>query len=137
MATLTVIWNFLKAHWQTILLVVVLAVGFAWVKRQNSLNAAAIAQLNQSHQQEIDTINKARQDEETQHQQELQQYQQQLAQIQQEYAAAQAQLQQQQTQEQNNIVQKYHNDAAGLADLTASKFGFVVQVPPDTTGGSK
>ncbi len=127
---LTTVWNFVKAHWQAILLVGVIIVGYAWVKHQNSLNAQAIAQLNQSHQQEIDTINKARQDEEAQHQQELQQLQSSLAQIQKEYADAQAALAQQQQVEQTQIVKKYGNDAKGLADLTASKFGFVVQLPP-------
>lgn len=129
MPALTVVWNFIKAHWQAILLVGVLVVGYAWIKHEQKANVAAIAALNASHQAEMDTINKARQDEEAQHAQELQQYQAQLAQIQQEYAQAQAALQQQQTVETNQIVQKYGNDAKGLADLTASKFGFVVQLP--------
>jgi|SRR5579885_225826 len=130
MPVLTSVWNFVKAHWQALLLVVVLAVGYGWIRHMQSQNVALIDQLNKSHQTEIDQITKARQDEQAQHQQELQQYQAQLAQIQQQYADAQAQLAQQQTQEQNQIVKKYGNDAKGLADLTASKFGFVVQVPP-------
>lgn len=126
----TTIWNFIKAHWQVIALVAVIAVGYGWIRHMNSANVAAIAQLNAAHQQEMDAITKARQDEETQHAQELQAYQQQLAQIQKEYADAQAQLAEQQTQEQTQIVKKYGNDAKGLADLTAAKFGFVVQTPP-------
>lgn len=130
MPVLTTIWNFVKAHWQVIALVVLLGVGYAWIRHEQSASVAAIAQINAAHQQEMDTINKARQDEVTQHAQELQQYQAQIAQIQQQYADAQAQLAQQQTAEQTQIVKKYGNDAKGLADLTAAKFGFVVQVPP-------
>jgi uncharacterized protein YlxW (UPF0749 family) len=130
MPVLTSVWNFVKAHWQAILLVVLIGVGYAWIRHEQSASVAAIAQLNAAHQQEMDAINKARSDEEAQHQQELQQYQTQLAQIQQQYAEAQAQLAQQQQVEQTQIVKKYGNDAKGLADLAASKFGFVVQVPP-------
>lgn len=130
MPVLTVIWNFVKAHWQVLVLIVAVGVGYAWYKHHVAADAQALIQLNAAHQQEIDTINKARQDEETQHQQELQTLQQSLAQIQQQYVQAEAALAVQQTQEQQQIVQKYGNDAKGLADLTASKFGFTVQLPP-------
>jgi hypothetical protein len=130
MPVLTYIWNFVKAHWQVMLLIVALGFGYGWLKHHEAQDAAAIAALNTAHQQEIDTINKARSDEEAQHQQELQTLQTNLAQIQQQYDAAEQALQAQQTQETNTIVQKYGNDAKGLADLTASKFGFTVQLPP-------
>lgn len=132
---LTATWNFLKAHWQAILLVFVVVAGYGWIRHQSSLNAQAIAKLNTAHQVEIDTINKARQDETTQHQQELQQLQTSLDQLQQQYAQAQAALQVQQKQEQAQIVKQYGNDVSGLAQLAASKLGFTVQLPADEGSG--
>jgi len=129
MPVLTSVWSFFKTHWQAILLVVAIVVGYAWVRHEQKAQVDIVNKLDAAHAQEIAAVNKARADEVAQHQQELQQYQTQLAQIQQEYVQAQAQLQQQQTQETSQIVKKYGNDAKGLADLAASKFGFVVQVP--------
>jgi len=130
MPVLTVIWNFVKAHWQVLVLGAVLGLGYAWYKQHVAADAAALAALNTAHQQEIDTINKARTDEENQHQQELQNLQSSLTQIQQQYDQAEAALQAQQTQEQTQIVKQYGNDATGLAQLMAGKMGFTVQVPP-------
>jgi TolA-binding protein len=130
MPVLTVIWNFVKAHWQVMVMLLALGVGYAWYRHHIAADAAALVQLNAAHQVEIDTLNKARQDEQAQHQQELQNLQQSLAQIQQQYDQAEAALQVQQTQEQTAIVKQYGNDANGLATLLAGKLGFTVQTPP-------
>ena len=130
MSVLTAIWNFTKSHWQTLVLVAAVAIGYAWYKHHVAADAALVAKLNAANQQEIDTINKARQDEQAQHQQELQTLQQSLAKIQQDYDRAQAELAAQQLQEQQQIVKKFGNDSKGLADLAASKLGFTVQLPP-------
>lgn len=129
MSPLTSAWNFLKAHWQAILLVLVIAASAAWIKHQQSMFADTITQLNQTHQAEIDKINQARVAEDQQHQQELKQLQDSIQKIQANYVAAQAQLAQQQTQEQSDIVKKYGNDADGLANLLAQKQGFIIVKP--------
>lgn len=126
---LTVVWSFVKAHWQAILLVAALGMGYFWFRGHAAQDAALLNKLNASHQAEIDQINKARSDEAAQHQAELAQYQQQLQKIQSDYVAAQQQLQAQQQAEQQQIVQKYGNDADGLAHLLGGKFGFTVQEP--------
>lgn len=125
----TTVWDFIKQHWQALLLVGVIAVGYAWIRHEEAGFANTIASLNASHQTAIDKINADKAQEEQQHAQELQQLQSTLNTIQANYAAAQAQLQQQQTAEQKQIVKKYGNDADGLAQLLASKFGFVVVKP--------
>jgi murein L,D-transpeptidase YcbB/YkuD len=130
MPVLTVIWNFVKAHWQAIVLVVAIGIGYGWYRHHVAADAAALVQLNAAHQVEIDTINKARADEQAQHQKEVQTLQQSLAQIQQQYDQAEAALQAQQTAEQTQIVKQYGNDANGLAQLLAGKLGFTVQTPP-------
>lgn len=127
---LTTIWNFIKANWQMILLLVVIAVGYAWIRHQQAGFADTLKQLNDSHQVEIDKINKDHQIEDAEHAAELKTLQDSVAKIQADYVAAQAALAIQQTQEQQQIVKKYGNDADGLATLTASKFGFVVVKPP-------
>ena len=127
---LTDVWTFIKAHWQAILLVGVIAVGYAWIRHEEAAFADTISNLNTSHQAEIDKINADKAQEEQQHAQELQQLQSTLSTIQANYNAAQAQLQQQQTTEQKQIVQQYGNDADGLATLLASKMGFIVVKPP-------
>ena len=130
MPVLTIVWNFIKAHWQTLLLVVCLAVGYMWFRGNQAGWAKTVADLNAAHQVEIDKIAQDHKVEEQQHAQELQALQDQIAKIQADYAAAQAALAQQQTQEQQQIVKKYGNDADGLANLLAGKLGFVVVKPP-------
>lgn len=126
---LAAVWNFVKAHWGVVALGVLLLVGYFWFQHQQALNAQMLAQLNTSHQQALDQINKARADEATQHQQELQQYQAQLQKIQEQFALAEEELQKAQNQEQQQIVQKYGNDAGSLAQLLAGKEGFTVVEP--------
>jgi hypothetical protein len=126
---LAYVWSFAKKNWQALLLVAAVGGAYLWYKAHEASDAKVIAALTASHQAEIDQINKARSNEEAQHQAELQQYQQQLQQIQADYAAAQQQLQQQQAQEQQQIIQKFGNDADGLAHLMGGKFGFTVQEP--------
>jgi TolA-binding protein len=127
---LATVWGFVKAHWQVIVLCLVVGVGYGWLKHQQAGFAATLSKLNASHQTEVDQITRARADEETQHQHELQQLQTSLAQIQQQYTDAQAALAAKQTQEQQAIVKKYGDDAEGLAQLLGSKMGFTVVVPP-------
>lgn len=129
MTLLTVTWNFLKSHWQAILLVFVIIGGVVWIKHQQSVFVDTFIQLNQSHQVEIDKINQARALESQQHAQELKQLQDSIHKIEESYAAAQAQLKQQQSQQQADIVKKYGNDADGLANLLSQKQGFTVVKP--------
>jgi hypothetical protein len=130
MATaLATVWNFLKGHWQAALVIVVMVGAYAWVKHTETSYANTIAKLNTDHQAEIDTINKARTQEEQQHAQEQAQLQATLTTIQQNYAAAQQQLALQQTQETQQIVAKYGNDSDGMAALLAKEYGFTVVKP--------
>lgn len=122
-----------KKHWRAILAAIILvmmttviAVCYGWIRRQQAGFANTLADLNASHQIEIDQITKARADEKKQHEVELKQLQDNLSKIQADYAAAQITLAQQQTQEQRDIVKKYNNDADGLAQLLADRMGFVV-----------
>lgn len=131
MPVLSTVWSFVTKHWQAITLAAVIAVGYGWIRHQQSGFADTLSKLNASHQTEIDQVNKARADEQAQHQQELQNLQQSLAQIQQQYADAQAALAVQQTQEQQAIVKKYGSDVTGLAQLLGSKLNFTVEIPAD------
>jgi len=130
MGVLTNIWGFIQKHWQAILLVVVLAGGYAWLQHQQSTFATTLQQIDASHQTEIDQINKARETEKAQHEAQLEHLQQSLERIQQEYSQAQASIIATQTAQQKQIVQTYSNDSVGLAKLLADKFGFVVVLPP-------
>jgi len=129
MAVFTKIWEFIKKYWQIILLVCVVGGGYAWVRHQQSVSAALAAQLDVSHQQEIAEINKARAIEVQQHAEQLKKLQDSIAAIQAQYVQAQAQIDAQQAAQVTQIVKKYGNDAAGLTQLLADKFGFIV-VPP-------
>jgi hypothetical protein len=129
MPVLTTVWNFIKAHWQAIALVLVIAVGYGWIHHLQAGYVDTIKKLNDSHQVEIDKIKQDHVVEEQQHAAELKALQDSIAKIQADYVAAQAALQQQQTQEQKDIVKKYGNDADGLANLLAGKMGFVVTKP--------
>ena len=130
---LTSVWDFIKQHWQAILLVMVVIGGYAWIRHQQAGFTQALQQVNAAHQVELDSILKAKSIEDTQHAQELQQLQQSLATIQTQYDLAQKQLQQNQKTEQQDIVKKYGNDADGLAKLMADKLGLVVVSPAYTT----
>jgi len=123
---LTSAWNFVKAHWQVVLLVAVVATCYGWIREQQAGFAQTLTELNASHQVEVDKINQARAEEDKQHAAELKQLQDSLARIQADYEHAQAQLVVQEAQEQKDIVKKYGNDADGLANLLSDKFGFAV-----------
>lgn len=127
---LSSVWEFIKKHWQAIVLVLVLVVGYAWLRKQQSDFAHTLDELNKSHQVEIDKINQARAEEERQHAAQLKQLQDSIAKIEADYAAAQAALQAQQQQQAHEIIVKYGHDADGLAQLVSDRFGFVVVKPP-------
>ena len=126
MNVLTVIWNFVKKYWQVFALLTIVAVGYGWIRHQQATYADTLAQLNASHQAEIDQITQAKQLEEQQHLAEVKQLQDSINKINQDYAQAQADLAAKQAQTQQDIVKKYGNDAAGLAKLLADSEGFVV-----------
>jgi len=130
MSVLSSIWEFVKKHWQAILLVLVITVGYAWIRNQQSHWAETVRKLNESHQIEIDKINQARLQEEKEHAQELKVLQESLAKIEQDYQAAQKALDERTKQHQTEIVKKYGNDMKGLAELAADRFGFVVVSQP-------
>jgi GTP-binding protein EngB required for normal cell division len=123
-------WEFIKKHWQTIALVVVVVACYAWIHRQKLNFARTLEDLNRSHQVEIDKINQALADEERQHAAELKQLKDSLAKIEADYELAQSQLVKQQRQEAHDISVKYGHDADGLAQLVADRMGFVVVKPP-------
>jgi hypothetical protein len=123
---MSVVWKFLKAHWHAITVVIVIAFSVFWFHHQQTGFAATLSQLNVSHQAEIDKINSDKLLEEQQHAAEQKQLQDSLNEIQANYVAAQAQLQQRQSAEASQIVSKYSTDPNSLANLLASKFGFVV-----------
>lgn len=126
---MTIVLSFLKKHWQVIALVAVLGAGYAWFRHQQASYAKTISDLSASHQVALDQINAAKALEDQQHAQELKDLQDRSAKIESDYAAAQAELQAQTTQEQEQIVQRFGNDADGLAQLLAGKFGFIVVKP--------
>lgn len=121
--------QFLKKYWQVILLVVVLVVGYAWIRRQQADFAKAIADLNNAHQVEVEKISQARAQEVKEHEAQLKQLQESVAKIQADYAAAQEALHQQQAHRAGEIVKKYGGDADGLAKVLADTMGFVVVKP--------
>lgn len=121
-----VIWSFIKSNWQALALVVILAVGAAWLQRQQADFTKTITELNSSHQVEIEKINKARLQEAKEHEVQLKQLQDSINKIQADYASAQDALRKQQAADTRQIVKKYGNDADGLATLLAERLGFVV-----------
>jgi chromosome segregation ATPase len=124
------IWDFLKKHWQAIVLAGAIVAGVSWLRHQQAGFAQAITDLNASHQAEIQKINEARAQEEREHAAQLKELQASIAKIQEDYAAAQEALKRQQADAAKQIVKKYGNDADGLAGLLADRLGFVVVKPP-------
>jgi len=123
---LTAVWNFLKNNWQVVVLVVALAAGYAWIRQQQADTAHVIEQMNDAHQVEVEKINNARTIEQTEHAQQLKILQDSIAKIQTDYVAAQKQLEEQQAAQRSEIVKKYSDDSAGLAQLAAEKLGLEV-----------
>jgi len=126
MQVLTATWNWVKAHWQAILLAVVIVGAAAWIKHQQATFADTLSKLDQTHQEEIQKITTARAFEEAEHARQVKEMQDAIAKIQSDYAESQAKLIQKQRQEQVDIVKKFGNDADGLANLLAQQQGFTV-----------
>lgn len=129
MQVLTATWNWIKAHWQVILLALVIIGGAAWIKHQQAAFADTLTQLDKTHQEEIEKITVARAVEEAEHAKQVKEMQDALAKIQSDFVEAQAHLAQKQQQEQADIVKKFGNDADGLANLLAQQQGFTVIKP--------
>jgi len=121
------IWNFIKAHGSTILLVVVLVVGYGMFRRNDAGWAATVSKLNASHQQEISKIIDDKKVEEEEHAAEVKTLHDTLDKVQKAYDDATTAVVHQETVEEHAIVKKYTNDNVGLAELVADKFGLAVQ----------
>ena len=130
MIVLSYAWGCIKKHWQLIVLLGVILLGTCWLRRQQASFAQAIADLNSSHQLEIQQINEARAQEAREHATQLKELQASITKIQEDYIAAEAELKRQQATFAKQIVKKYGNDADGLANLLADRLGFVVVKPP-------
>ena len=126
MVPLTVIWNFVKAHASTILLVIALVVGYGLFRHNNAKWADTLTKVNAAHQQEIATVAKDRQVEEEEHAAEVKTLTDTLDKVQKAYNAATTAVVHQETVEEHAIVVKYSNDNEGLAQLVAEKFGLTV-----------
>ena len=130
MRILTSILGFIRVNWQVILLVVVVACGYAWMRHQQGIASATIDKLNASHQLEIDVINKARIDENEKHAAQLKQLDASLEQVKDDYTRKIAAISSAQAVQQKQIVKKYDNDIVGLANALADKLGFIVVIAP-------
>lgn len=122
----TVVYEFLKKNWAAILLVVLLCVGYAWIRHQQAQTAAIIRELDNSHQVELEKIIDARAKEEAAHAAQVKILLDSLAKIQAEYEVAQLELERQKNVQRKEIVKKYSNDVDGLAQLAAEKLGLLV-----------
>lgn len=122
--------NFLKKYWQTLLLVAVIVLGYAWYKSKQQDWTNTIREINDSNQVVINQINEAREREAAQHAAQLRELQESIAKIQADYAKALADLEHEREGRKKEIVRKYGNDADGLAKLLANEFGFTVKTVP-------
>jgi len=130
MRILTSILGFIRVNWQAILLIVVVICGYAWLRHRQNDATAVLVKLDASHQLEIDTITKARADENEKHAAQVQLLNTSLEQIQDDYARKIAAISSTQVAQQKLIVKKYDNDVVGLANVLADKLGFVVVIVP-------
>jgi len=123
-------WAWLKANWQTLFTLAIMALGFyGWWQHNMSSQAnlaQVVTQINAANQAEIDNIVRAHDLEQQQHAQELQSLQSDIARINSDYATAQQQIGQRKTQEEHQIVQRYGNDMVGLSSLLADKFNLTI-----------
>ena len=119
--------EFLKKYWAVLLLIVVVVVGFAWIRQQQADWAGLVDNLTDSHHAEIERINKAREEEARQHAEQLLRLKEEIAKIELEYSQAVEELQKEREKRQKEIVKKYGNDTEGLANLLADNFGLIVK----------
>lgn len=124
---LTVVVEFLKKNWLTLVLVGVIVGGILWMRSQQVDYAQAIKDLNDSHQVEIRKINEARQQEAKEHAEQLRRLQETVDKIEADYAKAIADLEKEREDRKKQIVRNYGNKPDDLAALLANQFGFVVK----------
>lgn len=125
--------NFLKAHWVALVLGVVLVIvtitAIVMLRSRAGAYADSLTEIDAAHHEEIEKINQARELEKQEHAQQLQVLQDTIARIESDYADAQARLKDKETKQKKEIVQKFGNDADGLAGLLNDRFGFNVVKP--------
>ncbi len=133
MATLAIVWAWIKKHWRLVLAGIgsffaFIAGAFLFKKQQTSY-ADQIKAINDAHALELQQINAARAQEEVQHQADLKKLNDTLAVVQAQYDAAQKQLDDQKKAEVAALVKQYGNDPNALAQKLSESTGFKIILP--------
>jgi len=129
MATLQIMWSFVKKYWQVMLLGLSVLATVVLFKKQQSDFANELKKINDAHQAEVDAINKARQEEIDQHNRDEKVLKDALAAAQKEYDAASKSLDEQKKKEIEQLVKQYSNDPTQLAQKLSDATGFKIILP--------
>jgi Skp family chaperone for outer membrane proteins len=123
---ITYVVNFLKAHWQKIVVLAALAVIVVMLKQQKTAAVADMQHLQQIHDTEIKTITDAQIQERKEHEKNLNDLQKQLADVQQKYDDAKKTLDTKTKANATKIVKETSGDPSELADMLSNATGIPV-----------
>lgn len=129
LVVLSSVWDFVKKHWQPIVIVILLIVCFIAFHHQSTSHADELKQVQNIHSQELDKIAVARAQEEQQHALNVKQLQDNLDEAQRQYDTAKRDLDSSKKAQAAAIVKQYGNDPVALAQKLSEVTGFRVVTP--------
>lgn len=132
MATLTIVWTYVKRYWSIAVLIVGGVVAFFVLRRRETSFIDEYERITATHEAELKRIADARAEEQRAHEANVLRMQKTLDAIQKRYDEAQETLDSRKKREVESIVKRYSSDPDVLASKLAEATGFKIIMPEGT-----
>lgn len=130
MLTLSIVWVYVKKYWQIIAIIIAFIAGMLLFNVKNGDSIAKLLEESKKrHNDEVEAIKKAYEDELANKEQAYKKLQEVLSIIEQQYSFAQKKLDDKKKEEIKKIIEDTKNDPAELAKRLQESTGFEIQLP--------
>lgn len=129
MATLAVIWSYVKKYWSYAALLLAVIFGYLLFKKEQIDFADALKKIQEAHEEEIRKIQEAREEERRQHEANLKRLQDTLDAVQKQYDDAKKDLDTKKKKEIEDLVKQFGDNPDELAKKLSEATGFVIVLP--------
>lgn len=130
------VWLYIKKYWQIILVITLGIIGLIVFKIDHDRLLQQIMDIQKNHDEEIEKINAARDEEKRQHAANVKRLQDAMDTIQRQYDEAKRVLEEEKKKQIKDIVTQYGNDPVGLSEKLSEVTGFKVILPEDSNENS-
>lgn len=124
-------WAWVKKHWRLLVLFLAVLVGAVLLRKRAALWIEGIRQINTAHEEELEAIDRARQEERRLREESDARLKATLAQVEEEYAAQHRELGSRKRKEIEKILKEDGDDPLRLAERLAEATGLRVVLPEE------